>query len=50
MSTGNIPYAVDQCDQVIAIHKQEKTAGRRTEIRNVAVSLTRAEALEKFGG
>lgn len=49
MSTGNIPYAVDQCDQVIAIHKQEKTVGRRTQIRNVAVSLTRAEALERFG-
>lgn len=50
MSTGNIPYAVDQCDQVIAIHKQEKTVGRKTVIRNVAVSLTRAEALERFGG
>lgn len=50
MSTGNIPYAVDQCDQVIAIHKQEKTVGRKTVIRNVAVSLTRAEAMERFGG
>jgi hypothetical protein len=48
MSTGNIPYAVDQCDQVIAIHKQEKTVGRKTVIRNVAVSLTRAEAMERF--
>lgn len=48
MSTGNIPYAVDQCDQVIAIHKQESTVGRRLRIRNVAVSLTRAEALERF--
>ncbi len=50
MSTGNIPYAVDQCDQVIAIHKHEKTAGRKTSIRNVAVSLTRKEALERFAG
>lgn len=48
MSTGNIPYAVDQCDQVIAIHKQERTVGRKTVIRNVAVSLTRAEAMERF--
>ena len=50
MSTGNIPYAIDHCDQVIAVHKQEKTLGRKTRIRNVAASLTRVEARERLGG
>ncbi len=50
MSTGNIPYAIDHCDQVIAVHKREQTKGRKTSIRNVAASLTRVEALERFGG
>ncbi len=49
MSTGNIPYAIELCDQVFGVHKQQKTKGGKTTIRNVAASLTRTEAVERFG-
>jgi len=49
MSTGNIPYAIELCDQVFGVHKQQKTKGGKTSIRNIAASLTRAEAIERFG-
>jgi uncharacterized protein YPO0396 len=49
MSTGNIPYAIDHCDQVIAVHKQVSTVGKKKQIRNVAVTLTRQAAYERFG-
>ncbi len=49
MSTGNIPYAIELCDQVFGVHKQQKTKGGRTTIRNIAAALTRAEAIERFG-
>jgi uncharacterized protein YPO0396 len=48
MSSGNIPYAIDMCDQVITVSKREKTVGRRTTIRNIPVTLTRKEALDYF--
>jgi uncharacterized protein YPO0396 len=48
MSTGNIPYAIDHCDQVVAVHKQITTVGKRRQIRNVAVVLTREAAYERF--
>ena len=48
MSSGNIPYAIDMCDQVTTVAKQEKTVGRRTTIRNVAVTMTREEALARL--
>jgi hypothetical protein len=49
MSTGNIPYAIDDCDQIIAVHKQVTTNGKKKQIRNVAVTLTREAAFERFG-
>ncbi len=49
MSTGNIPYAIDYCDQVIAVHKQVTTNGKKKQVRNVAVTLTREAAYERFG-
>lgn len=50
MSSGNIPYAIDMCDQVLTLSQQERTVGRKKDIRNIAVSLTREEALRRFGG
>ena len=49
MSTGNIPYAIDHCDQVVAVHKQVTTSGKKKQVRNVAVTLTREAAYERFG-
>ncbi|MBL9042720.1 MAG: hypothetical protein JNM83_14020 [Myxococcales bacterium] len=49
MSTGNIPYAIELCDQVFGVHKQQKTKGGKTAIRNIAAALTRSEAIERFG-
>lgn len=39
MSTGNIPYAFEHCDSLIVVAKEEKRIGKRTQIRNVPVSL-----------
>ncbi|MFZ4774410.1 MAG: SbcC/MukB-like Walker B domain-containing protein [Terrimicrobiaceae bacterium] len=50
MSSGNIPYALDMCDQMITVMKREQTVGRRHVIRNVPVSLTREEAMTRYGG
>jgi hypothetical protein len=49
MSTGNIPYAIDHCDQIIAVHKQVTTNGKKKQVRNVAVIMTREAAYERFG-
>ncbi|HEV2986982.1 MAG TPA: SbcC/MukB-like Walker B domain-containing protein [Candidatus Angelobacter sp.] len=49
MSTGNIPYAIDHCDQVIGVHKEIKIQGKKKIIRNIAVTLTRDAAYERFG-
>jgi uncharacterized protein YPO0396 len=49
MSTGNIPYAIDHCDQVVAVHKQVTTSGKKKQVRNVAVILTREAAYDRFG-
>jgi len=40
MSTGNIPYAFEHCDSLVVVSKDERRVGRRTEIRNIPVSLT----------
>ncbi|MFA7344627.1 MAG: SbcC/MukB-like Walker B domain-containing protein [Terrimicrobiaceae bacterium] len=48
MSSGNIPYAMDMCDQMITVMKREQTVGRRHIIRNVPVTLTREEALARY--
>ena len=49
MSSGNIPYAMDMCDQIVTVMKREKTVGRKILIRNLPVSLTREEAITRYG-
>ncbi|MEW6303782.1 MAG: SbcC/MukB-like Walker B domain-containing protein [Verrucomicrobiota bacterium] len=41
MSTGNIPYAFDHCDWLVVVSKDERRLGKRTDIRNIPVSLAR---------
>lgn len=48
MSSGNIPYAMDMCDQMITVMKRERTVGRKHDIRNVPVTLTREEAVARY--
>ncbi len=50
MSSGNIPYAMDLCDQTMVVSKKETKKDQRTFIRNIAVSLTREEAMHKLVG
>ncbi len=47
MSTGNIPYAYDLCDQLIVVSKHEYREGRRLKIRNEPVILRRGTPEEK---
>ena len=49
MSSGNIPYAMDMCDQMITVMKREQNVGRRHIIRNIPVALTREEAMTRYG-
>ena len=44
MSTGNIPYAFEQCDSLVVVSKKESRVGRRLQIRNIPVSLHRDSA------
>jgi energy-coupling factor transporter ATP-binding protein EcfA2 len=39
MSTGNIPYAFEHCESLVVVAKEEKRIGKRTQVRNVPVSL-----------
>ncbi len=48
MSSGNIPYAIDGCDQVLTVSKKKTHHGAQEAIRNIAVSLTREEALARY--
>ncbi|HEY2341636.1 MAG TPA: SbcC/MukB-like Walker B domain-containing protein, partial [Chthoniobacteraceae bacterium] len=41
MSTGNIPYAFEQCDHLLVVSKDERRVGRTLKVRNVAVSIAR---------
>jgi hypothetical protein len=41
MSSGNIPYAFNQCDQLIIISRKEERRGNRIGVRNVPVVLFR---------
>jgi len=41
MSSGNIPYAFRQCDELIVISRKEDRVGNRVGIRNVPVVLFR---------
>lgn len=49
MSSGNIPYAMDLCDQMLTIAKKEFREGKLTHVRNIPVSLTQKQALERMG-
>jgi energy-coupling factor transporter ATP-binding protein EcfA2 len=48
MSSGNIPYAIDLCDQTMVVSKKESKRDTRVFIRNIAVSMTREEAVARF--
>ena len=48
MSSGNIPYAIDLCDQTLVVSKKETRKEGKTFIRNIAVSLARKEATQRF--
>lgn len=41
MSTGNIPYAFEQCDHLLVVSKDERRVGRKLRVRNIAVSIAR---------
>lgn len=41
MSTGNIPYAFEQCDHLLVVSKDERRVGRKLKVRNVAVGIAR---------
>ena len=41
MSSGNIPYAFSQCDQLIVISRKDERRGSRIGVRNVPVVLYR---------
>lgn len=47
MSSGNWPYAIGECDQVLAVHQRETFADGKKGIRNIGALLNRAEALER---
>ena len=48
MSSGNIPYAIDGCDQVLTVSKKKTHHRNQEGVRNIAVSLTREEALQRY--
>lgn len=41
MSSGNIPYAFSQCDELVVISRKEERRGNRVGIRNIPVVLFR---------
>jgi len=47
MSSGNWPYAISECDQVLAVHQRESFADGRKHIRNIGALLNRQQALER---
>jgi hypothetical protein len=48
MSSGNIPYAIDGCDQVLTVSKKKTRHNNQEGVRNIAVSLTREDALRRY--
>lgn len=49
MSSGNWPYAIEECDQILAVHQREAFADGRKSIRNIGALLDRQQALERSG-
>jgi uncharacterized protein YPO0396 len=47
MSSGNWPYAIGECDQVLAVHQREVFSDGKKSIRNIAALLDRKEALAR---
>jgi uncharacterized protein YPO0396 len=47
MSSGNWPYAIGECDQVLAVHQREGFSDGKKTIRNIAALLDRKEALAR---
>jgi uncharacterized protein YPO0396 len=47
MSSGNWPYAIGECDQVLAVHQRDSFTNGRKAIRNIGALLTRQEALQR---
>jgi len=47
MSSGNWPYAIGECDQVLAVHQREGFSDGKKSIRNIAALLDRKEALAR---
>lgn len=45
MSSGNWPYAIGECDQVLAVHQRESFIEGKKAIRNIGALLNRQEAL-----
>jgi hypothetical protein len=41
MSSGNIPYAFSQCDELVIVSRKEERRGSRVGIRNIPVVLFR---------
>jgi uncharacterized protein YPO0396 len=47
MSSGNWPYAIGECDQVLAVHQRDTFSNGRKSIRNIGALLTRQAALQR---
>ena len=47
MSSGNWPYAIGECDQVLAVHQRDGFSDGRKTIRNIGALLNRQEALAR---
>ncbi|MGB8352370.1 MAG: SbcC/MukB-like Walker B domain-containing protein [Chthoniobacteraceae bacterium] len=47
MSSGNWPYAIGECDQVLAVHQRDTFENGRKSIRNIGALLDRKEALKR---
>ncbi|MEP6670690.1 MAG: SbcC/MukB-like Walker B domain-containing protein [Chthoniobacter sp.] len=47
MSSGNWPYAIGECDQVLAVHQRESFVEGRKHIRNIGALLNRQQAIER---
>lgn len=48
MSSGNIPYAIDLCDQTMVVSKKETRRGNSLSIRNIAISMSRQDAVARL--
>lgn len=47
MSSGNWPYAIEECDQILAVHQREAFINHKKSIRNIGALLNRQQALQR---